>query len=457
MRRIGTPTPSARRRGVHEMGRLPAPAGGVFPVFARSRTSVTLVSNLHPIEWVHADYGRRREYSAKTRRLFQTAVVARTHEGKREVGTATMRHVDNPRKLTASLPERSDGGAEPQGHALQLLPIYLREMGQTPLLRRDDEVRLARQLQEARQAIARLLLQLPADCRRHVLEDDRDDGPRAGHRWSLDRLEVCYERLLGYAGQRSQPRLAAAVDEIRRHKRRLDQARDAMIVANLRLVTHIVKKYANQGIPFMDLIQEGNIGLMKAVEKFEYERGYKFSTYAYWWVKQAISRAIADKARMIRIPVHIIEKVKRMRRVTAELAEGLGRPPTNKEIARKMRLSVKKVEDLLGVVQDPQPLDTLSPDDEAIGALPFVADPNAVDPLDRTLDGEVAAKMRQALHVLEPREEEVIRMRFGIGRKMRHTLEEIGQVLNLSRERVRQIEGNALRKIEQTEQSQSLR
>jgi RNA polymerase primary sigma factor len=347
--------------------------------------------------------------------------------------------------------------ADHQTPQVQLLPIYLREMGQTPLLERDDEVRLARELQEARVEIAKAMRKLPPDCRQYVLEGD-SKGPRSGYRWPLDSLEAAYGRLLTFEKEeRVSAAVRASFDSIKRHKRRLDNARDALIVANLRLVTHIVKKYGNQGIPFMDLIQEGNIGLMKAVEKFEYERGYKFSTYAYWWIKQAISRAIADKARIIRIPVHITEKVKRVRKIAIELKEELGRAPTNKEIARKLRMSVKKVDEILGVVQDPQPLDTMGPDDEANGVMPFVSDHTAIDPLERTLDRELTTKMRDALAVLDEREEAVIRMRYGIGRKIRHTLEEIGKVLNLSRERVRQIEAIALRKIEGTEESQSLR
>jgi len=352
--------------------------------------------------------------------------------------------------------EPRDLDADAAQTGVQLLPIYLREMGQTPLLERDDEVRLARQLQEARQAIAALVRRLPTECRRYVLEDDAQ-GPRLGFRWPLDRLETACARLTAYAQMSPGPAVQAQLDQVRRHKRQLDDARDALIVANLRLVTHIVKKYGNQGIPFMDLIQEGNIGLMRAVEKFEYERGYKFSTYAYWWIKQAISRAIADKARIIRIPVHISEKVKRVKKVVNELRDELGRVPTNREIARKLRMSVKKIDEVLGVVQDPQPLDSFGPEDEVNGVLPFVRDEKAVDPLEHTLDRELAAKMRAALEVLDEREREVIRLRFGIGREMRHTLEEIGQVLHLSRERVRQIEAIALRKIEATEESQSLR
>ena len=344
-----------------------------------------------------------------------------------------------------------------QATQVQLLPIYLREMGQTPLLDRDDEVRLARELQEARVAIAKAMRKLPLECRQYVLEGDQK-GPRAGYRWPLDCLEVAYERMRTYEKEEEvSATLRSNFGSIKRSKRQLDNARDALIVANLRLVTHIVKKYGNQGIPFMDLIQEGNIGLMKAVEKFEYERGYKFSTYAYWWIKQAISRAIADKARIIRIPVHITEKVKRVRKIAVELKEERGRVATSKEIANKLGMSVKKVDEILGVVQDPQPLDTMGPDDEANGVMPFVSDDSAIDPLERTLDLELTAKMRAALAVLDEREESVIRMRDGIGRKIRHTLEEIGKVLNLSRERVRQIEAIALRKIEGTEESQSLR
>jgi len=374
-------------------------------------------------------------------------VISKTFDEYRTTGNLA------PKGIPAE-PRDLDADAAQTG--VQLLPIYLREMGQTPLLQREDEVRLARQLQEAREAIAAVMRKLPAECRRYVLEDDIR-GPRQGYRWPLDRLEDACTRLAGYVKKERQPAVQALLDEVRRHKRLLDDARDALIVANLRLVTHIVKKYGNQGIPFMDLIQEGNIGLMRAVEKFEYERGYKFSTYAYWWIKQAISRAIADKARIIRIPVHISEKVKRVKKVANELRDELGRVPTNREIARKLRMSIKKVDEILGVVQDPQPLDSFGSEEDAGGVLPFVRDESAVDPLEHALDRELAVKMRAALQVLDEREREVIRLRYGIGREMRHTLEEIGQVLHLSRERVRQIEAIALRKIEATEESQSLR
>jgi len=335
---------------------------------------------------------------------------------------------------------------EGAARAVPLLPIYLRDMGATPLLTKEGEVRLARELQESREACARLFRRLPRRCRDQALNGDRR-GPALGSKWPLERLEESYQRLVDYTRIHDDESASRVASEIRREKRRVDRARNALIEANLRLVTHIVKKYAKQGIPFMDLIQEGNIGLMRAVEKFEYEKGYKFSTYAYWWIKQAITRAIADKARLIRIPVHVGEKLKRVQRVSDALGEELGRPPTPAEIAKRMRLSTGKVRELLQVVQEPQSLDSFRNDGELPGALYFLADPNAADPLDRTLSRELKEKMRAALGVLDAREEQIIRLRFGIGHDEAHTLEEIGRAVNLSRERVRQIEGLALRKI----------
>jgi len=337
-----------------------------------------------------------------------------------------------------------------------ILPIYLREMGATPLIDETREVELARDLQEAREALARLALKLPAAGREYTLEGDVD-GPRRGREWPLDDLEAFYARLLRYGRERDEPRVAALVKEGRKEKRRVDRARDALILANLRLVVHIAKKYLNHGISFMDLIQEGNIGLMKAVEKFEYERGNKFSTYAYWWIKQAIERAIADKARVIRIPVHVNEKIKKISRVSRELGETLGRRPTPQEIAKKLRMPVTKVEEILGVVQDPQALEEFGADEDSPGLLRFVADPNAPSPLEKTVDRELREKIEATLEVLNDREKEIIRLRFGLGRDMPYTLEEIGRVMGLSRERVRQIEATALKKIQSARDCRHLR
>ena len=337
-----------------------------------------------------------------------------------------------------------------------ILPIYLREMGSTPLIDEHQEVELARELQEAREGLAKLALKLPASAREYVLENDLS-GPRRGREWPLDAMEEFYARLIRYERETREPKVTALVREAKGFKRHVDHARDALILANLRLVVHIAKKYLNHGISFMDLIQEGNIGLMKAVEKFEYERGNKFSTYAYWWIKQAIERAIADKARVIRIPVHVNEKIKKISRVSRELTETLGRKPTPPEIAKKLRMPVAKVEEILGVVQEPQALEDMSADDDAPGLLRFVADPKSPSPLERTVDRELREKIESTLKVLNSRDEEIVRLRFGIGRDMPFTLEEIGRVMGLSRERVRQIEATALKKIQTAHESRDLR
>jgi RNA polymerase primary sigma factor len=337
-----------------------------------------------------------------------------------------------------------------------ILPIYLREMGATQLIDEKQEVDLARELQEAREAIARQALKLTAQARAYVLEGDLE-GPKRGREWPLDGLDEFCAKLKTYAREQKTPKVSAIAREVAAQRRHVDHARDALILANLRLVVHIAKKYLNHGISFMDLIQEGNIGLMKAVEKFEYERGNKFSTYAYWWIKQAIERAIADKARVIRIPVHVNEKIKKISRVSRELAETLGRKPTPPEIAKKLRMPVAKVEEILGVVQDPQALEDFGSDEDSPGLLRFVADPNAPSPLEKTVDRELREKIEATLQVLNPREHEIIRLRFGIGREMPYTLEEIGRVMGLSRERVRQIEATALKKIQSAQESRSLR
>jgi RNA polymerase primary sigma factor len=352
--------------------------------------------------------------------------------------------------------KRGERGPESDRPTAAILPIYLREMGATPLIDEHKEVELARELQEGREGLAKIAVRLPASCKEYVLEGDLE-GPKRGREWPLDDLEAFWRKLVRYEREYKDAKVTVLVRQGRAHKLHVDHARDALILANLRLVVHIAKKYLNHGISFMDLIQEGNIGLMKAVEKFEYERGNKFSTYAYWWIKQAIERAIADKARIIRIPVHVNEKIKKISRVARELAETLGRKPTAQEIARKLRMPVVKVEEILGVVQEPQALEDLSSDDDSPGLLRFVADPNAVSPLEKTVDRELREKIERTLKVLNPREEEIIRLRFGIGRDMPFTLEEIGRVMGLSRERVRQIEATALKKIQTAQECRDLR
>ena len=262
---------------------------------------------------------------------------------------------DEPQDETRTAP-RDTGDPDEEGDwsgpTPDLLPVYLRQMAATPLLTPEEEVRIARQLQEGREKYAGLILSLPAACRKEILQDD-PDGPKQPCEWPIDQLDACHGRLLQYAAARGKTdhRLDAAVRDAKRLKVQVDRARDGLITANLRLVTHIVKKYSRHGMPSLDLIQEGNIGLMRAVEKFEWQRGYKFSTYAYWWIKQAITRAIADKSRLIRIPVHISEKLKKIHKATAELEAQLGREPTVPEIARKLRMPKKKLQEIFDILQ----------------------------------------------------------------------------------------------------------
>jgi len=425
-----------------------------------------------------------------------------------------VRIVDSEEVVPLEEPEPEED--EDYDKAEDLVQAYFHSMGDISILTKEEEVELAKKLQEGKQLIADIIKPLPITKKieKELLQEydedqeiDEDEHMTRVVNLTLERIETLVEHvkdfkeeLASYGGtlrtlkerirtekakkrpnssklaemeelaERTQyvfKKIEAEVgmkvddllsmwDRISRAKAYVTEAKNELITRNLRLVVNIAKNYVGRGLPLLDLIQEGNIGLMKAVDKFKYEKGFKFSTYATWWIRQAITRALIDQTKTIRVPVHMMEFYNRVTKASRELTQELGREPTDEEIAKKLGVPTKKVEEVFRAIQDPIALQT-PVGDEDTELEDFIGDKNSPSPHDDAESREISEYIKKVLSTLTPKEERVIRMRFGIGVDRDHTLEEVGRHLSITRERVRQIEAKALRKLKHPSRLKALK
>jgi len=356
--------------------------------------------------------------------------------------------------------------------AEDLVQAYFQSMGDIPVLSKDEEISLARKIEEGNDIIKRIVTVLPlykrlvTELDRKLQKKDLTDSEENTDEALMKSLRILDNLMRDVktlkVNSRIESEVGISIDElITKHemlvkaKKLVSEATNELITHNLRLVVNIAKHYVGRGLPLPDLIQEGNIGMMKAIDKFDYKRGFKFSTYATWWIRQAITRALIDQTKTIRLPVHIVELYNKVNTASRELTRQLGREPSTAEIAQEVKVSEKKVDDVLKAIQDPITLQTPVGDEDTT-LEDFIGDNSASPYLDAERN-KITEQMIKILQTLAPKEAEVIRMRFGIGVERDHTLEEVGQHLSITRERVRQIEAKAMRKLQHPTRLRALR